>query len=260
MGKGRQMTELIYILSVDGPPPVFATAFHTFDTQHRVTLAVIVVLCALVLWEGRRASGNRHSWIGKLLGFLLVGYAACLYLQQALAQALAWEYSLPLDLCNLVLIACVISLFKPFTFTSEIAYFWGLGGVVQATLTPDLGTGFPSWDFTLFFWGHGATLLAIMYLISNKEFRPGKKSILRMMIALNVYAVVVGAFDAVTGWNYGYLCRKPSMPSLMDWLGPWPWYILSLELIALTMFLILYYVHRLLVWSGDGDSEGIKSA
>lgn len=60
-----------------------------------------------------------------------------------------------------------------------------------------------------------------------------------MMIALNIYGLIVGSINALTGWNYGYLCRKPAEPSLLDFLGPWPWYLLSLEFIALATFLLL---------------------
>lgn len=72
-----------------------------------------------------------------------------------------------------------------------------------------------------------------------------------MMIALNCYALVVGAVNANWGWNYGYLCRKPSGPSLLDYLGPWPWYLLSLELVALAMFLLLELPWRTPLLSGN---------
>jgi hypothetical integral membrane protein (TIGR02206 family) len=230
-----------------------ATAFHAFDMQHLATLALIGALCVLLFHAAKSCAPTTRIWIGRVLEAALLGYAACLYVQQGLAHALSLEYSLPLDLCNLVLIACVVSLFRPNRFTSEIAYFWGLGGAVQATVTPDLASGFPSWDFVLFFWGHGAILLAIVFLISGRDFRPQKNSLVRMMIALNVYALVVGSINAVAGWNYGYLCRKPAMPSILDWLGPWPWYLLSLELIAFVTFLILDQLRRLLVWLREPD-------
>jgi hypothetical integral membrane protein (TIGR02206 family) len=233
---------------------IIAIAFQTFGTQHFVTLGAIVALCALLFWAARDHVSARRTWLGRLLGFALLGYTACIYIQQGFAHALSWEYSLPLDLCNLVLIACILSLFRPSRFMKEIACFWGLGGGIQAILTPDLAQGFPSWNFTLFFWGHGATLLTIVFLISDGNFRPRRNSILRMMIALNVYAIVVGTINALAGWNYGYLCRKPAMPSLLDLLGPWPWYLLSLELIAFLTFLALDLAWRLLVWFRQTDN------
>ncbi len=231
-------------------PSILAAYFHTFDLQHVITLGVIAVLCWLIARVAMSGNLSARKWLGRLLGFILMGYTVCIYTQQAVQHWWSWENSLPLELCNLVLIACLISLFRPNQWTTEIAYFWGLGGVLQATLTPDLTRGFPSWDFILFFWGHGATLFAITFLISSRGFRPRKGSILRMMIALNIYGLVVGAIDAIMGWNYGYLCRKPAMPSLLDFLGPWPWYLLALEFIALLSFLLLDLPWRLLILKG----------
>ena len=59
------------------------------------------------------------------------------------------------------------------------------------------------------------------------------------MAALQVYGASVGAINGLTGWNYGYLCRKPAAPSLLDLLGPWPWYLLALEGVALATFWLL---------------------
>jgi uncharacterized membrane protein YwaF len=36
-----------------------------------------------------------------------------------------------------------------------------------------------------------------------------------------------------------FLNSKPDVSSIMDYLGPWPWYILSLEVVALAAFFIL---------------------
>jgi hypothetical integral membrane protein (TIGR02206 family) len=46
--------------------------------------------------------------------------------------------------------------------------------------------------------------------------------------------------NRLTGGNYLFLSRKPEGGSLLDLLGPWPWYILSLEAVALLLFTILY--------------------
>ena len=230
----------LYSFPVGNHPLAFlAAAFHVFNTQHVTALIIISILCVLVAKAAGRKQSSGNKWLRGLLGSSLTGYIAFFYVHQGLDGALTWEYSLPLDLCSLVLILCFISLLCPNRFLIEAVYFLGLGGVPQALATPDLANGFPSVEFILFFWGHGASLATITFLIMSRDFRPGRHSILRMMMAVNFYALAIGTVDAVSGWNYGYLCRKPSAPSLLDYLGPWPWYLLSLELIALLTFLIL---------------------
>jgi len=207
--------------------------------QHLAVLTVIAGLCVLLAWGTKKLSESGRKWLGRSIGSMLIGYAVVFYIQQGIAHALSWQYSLPIELCNLVLITCILSLFRSSRLLYEITYFWGLGGVLQALVTPDLARGFPSWDFILFFWGHGAILFGIIFIIAGKNFRPRRNSVVRMMIALNLYAIAVGSIDYIMLWNYGYLCQKPAVPSILDFLGPWPWYLLSLEAISLLTFLLL---------------------
>ncbi len=231
-------------LVINPSSSIIAAAFHTFDTQHVVALIGIGILCLVIAKATGEERPFRNQWLRGMIGFFLVSYILFFYIQQGIEGALTWQYSLPLDLCSLVLVACIISLLRPSRFITEVAYFWGVGGALQALATPDLSQGFPSIEFILFFWGHGASLMAITFLITGPGFKPRKGSVIRMMIALNVYALLVGTVNAIMGWNYGYLCRKPYAPSLLDFLGPWPWYLLSIELIALVTFLILYIPWR----------------
>lgn len=213
--------------------------FRIFGPDHLAALLALAVLGAVIIRAGRQGSPRVRAWIGRLLAAVLIGSAAANYARLAHEGGFSWEYSLPLELCHWVLAACVAALILRWQLAAEIAYFWGLGGTLQAVLTPDLPLGFPSWDFVLFYWAHGSILLAVAYLIPVRGFRPRPRSIVRMMAAANFYLVLVGGLDLAFGWNYGYLMRPPAQPSLLDWLGPWPWYIVSLEFVALAIFWIL---------------------
>lgn len=67
---------------------------------------------------------------------------------------------------------------------------------------------------------------------------------MRALIASNVYAALIGTFDYFFKTDYMFLRSKPPTPSLLDVLGPWPWYILVCEFVALGLFLLLYLPFR----------------
>ncbi len=223
-----------------------AGAFREFGRDHLAVLGLLVSMGALIAFAGKRMTPRHSRWIGYSLAVALLSYVAVVYIQKGLAHELSWDYALPLELCHCVMLACAIALFRPVPLAFEITYFIGLAGTLQAALTPDIGQGFPSWEFILFFWSHGAVLLAVVYLIACSRLKPRPGSVLRMLVLVNLYALAVGGIDALFGWNYGYLCRKPAVPSLLDYLGPWPWYLLSLELVALANFFLLALPWRLL--------------
>jgi hypothetical integral membrane protein (TIGR02206 family) len=213
--------------------------FRAFGPDHLVVLAGILAACAGMARWGRRWTPAQRTWVGRILAFVLLAYIGVAYVRKAVTSGVSWGDSLPLHLCDLMVVACLIALVRPSPLAAEIAYFWGLAGALQATLTPDLRLGFPAFLFFHFFWGHGGILIAIVFLIAVQGFRPRPGSVWRMMLALNLYVLVVGLIDWLTGWNYGYLRRPPLRPSLLDHLGPWPWYILSGEILALVSFWLL---------------------
>lgn len=226
------------LLTFDYP----SVPFKTFSLSHIVALSLILLCCILITAFREKL---RNSANGEAFRYIL---GAALLLQGILAQVWMvfsghWSLtaSLPLHLCGVSAFLSVYMLFYKSYTIYEIAYFWGLGGAVQALLTPDLGPfSYPHLFFYQFFISHGLIVLASVYMTAVLGYSPTHRSVWKTFSLTNAYALFIGLFNQVTGSNYLYLCHKPGGPSLLDLLGPWPWYILWLELVLIIMCYIYY--------------------
>jgi len=122
----------------------------------------------------------------------------------------------------------------------ELVYFITFAGASQAIITPDLYYPFPHYRFFNFFISHGLMFIAVFYMLIVKSYKPTLKSIWKTMLGLNIYMVVLIPVNILTGGNYMFLREKPVDGSVLDFLGPWPWYLLSLEAVGLFMLFLCY--------------------
>jgi len=217
--------------------------FRLFGPAHLLILASVPASgLALARWcrTSQRAARNiRYSIAFFLSANELIWYAYRLHY-----EGFRFPHALPLNLCDLTLwltVAAVLSLNR---WAFELAYFAGVGGSSMALLTPDLWAPFPSYPTVYFFLAHGVVIAAILMLVWSKIVVPKPGCLRRTFLLLNVYAVLIGIFNAIFGTNYMYLCRKPSGASLLDYLGPWPLYIAGGEVVALAIFWLLWLPFR----------------
>lgn len=170
----------------------------------------------------------------------------------------AWNYAvgqwtlqtmIPLHVCSVLVWLGGYMLVSKNYLLYEIAYFLGIGGALQALLTPDLGLyGFPHYRFFQTFISHGLIVTSAIYMTTVEGFRPTWKSIVRVAVIANVYMVIVFFINLGLGSNYMFINRKPDTASLLDILPAWPGYLPYLELIGLVTFLLLYLPFLIKDW------------
>jgi hypothetical integral membrane protein (TIGR02206 family) len=215
--------------------------FVLFGPAHLASLAgVLLFNLSFILVRRSSNQGLRRS--------LRLGMAAWLVLNELSWHVWNWaigdwnvQTTLPLQLCSVFVFLSAVMLVTRSRKIYEYAYFLGIGGAFQALMTPDSGIyGFPHFRFFEPLIAHGLIISASVYLTVVEGFRPTWKSILRAVLAGNLYLLLMALVNPLLGSNYLLIAYKPDVASLLTLLAPWPWYILEFEGIGLLMFLILY--------------------
>ncbi|WP_289136633.1 TIGR02206 family membrane protein [uncultured Brevibacillus sp.] len=215
--------------------------FRLFSPSHIVSLILLLALVTLLYFY-------RHKWqtsfSGKFTRFALAGFLilseVCFQLWHVYTDSWSAAFTLPLQLCSVTLLFSALLLITKNYSLYEITFFAGIGGAAQALLTPELFYPFPHFRFFHFFLAHAGIILACLYMTWVEGYQPVFRSVWKTMGFLNVLLVIALLVNSWTGGNYLFVSRKPENASLIDFLGPYPWYILSLEGVAFALFTLLY--------------------
>ncbi|HEY4124396.1 MAG TPA: TIGR02206 family membrane protein [Rhizomicrobium sp.] len=215
--------------------------FVLFGVAHLCAIA-LAFLVPLVLAAATLMSRSPHFERRVRLVFagLLIGTWAIWFTLLYQRHWFSAGNMLPMHLCDWAAILTIVTLLRPGQRTYELAYFWALGGTLQALLTPDLRYDFPDMRFDVFFLFHSGIIAAVLYLTFGSRWRPWPSSIPRVMVWSLVYLVSALVVNAIFKTNFGYLSAKPPGPSLFDAMAPWPYYIGELAVLGLVSILIYY--------------------
>ena len=216
--------------------------FVLFSPAHLLTVAVVLgVSLLLPLWVRRNCSESQGQRLATGLGiFVVVQEAVKIWLRVQVYDYRLAEV-LPLHLCSAgILLTAVLLLWRSFR-AFEVVYFWGFSGTLQAILTPDLEEPFPHPLYLSYFVTHGLIILGALYATLVFRFRPSPRSIVRVYVITAIYCfVLILPLNYLIDTNYVYMRYKPAGASLLDYLGPWPWYMLSVAGLAWLFFAAAY--------------------
>ncbi len=199
---------------------------QAFGLTHLVPLSLLTAGIVAVIWLGRQqradAKPSRFS-----RGFAL---ALPLTVIPLLAHEWVTDFDLfidlPVQLCDLAWIAAAIALWTHHPYPTALTCFWGLTLTTQGVFTPDV-MDFPDVSYITFWVMHLMVVLAAVYLVFGLKLLPRWRDYGWTVATTAAWAVVAYVLNLVLDANYGYLRRKPEFASMLDLLGPWPFYILS---------------------------------
>ncbi|MCF8244579.1 MAG: TIGR02206 family membrane protein [Saprospiraceae bacterium] len=216
------------------------TDFQLFGNQHLVMIALTLGLAfGISFLVKNRLSKPQQLSIGRAMT-LVMAVAVIGWIGIRMAM---WEFDyktdLPFDICNIVALSLPFLMWQPNPRIHEVLYFWIFAGTMQAVLTPHLFEGFPHFTFVKYWTVHGGLVVFAVYATVVYGIRPTWKSLWRSFILLQVYVAALFCINLVLDSNYAYLMRKPPVASALDYLGDYPWYLVSSEVVALVMFVMV---------------------
>ncbi|MGE7215119.1 TIGR02206 family membrane protein [Priestia koreensis] len=219
--------------------------FYAYSTAHWFAIGALLVMIVL-LWL-IRGYLKRSSHLKKIeIAFALSLASMEILYNLWLVHIKDWKlaHSLPLELCSISLWLTVILLFTRSKLIYDIVFFIGIGGALQAILTPELYYSFPHFRYFHFFYTHIIIITSSLYFTWVRGYRPTFRALAKTMLFLNILLPFIMYINHLFKGNYMFLSRKPGHGSLLDLLGPYPWYILSLEGVAFFIFALLWILFR----------------
>jgi hypothetical integral membrane protein (TIGR02206 family) len=211
-----------------------------FAADH-VAALIATVLGSIALVCVVRRGGERWGLpVRRGLALLMLTAFLTEHVTYAVRGAWTVQFNLPLQLTDAVTLVSVAALLRPGTMLLvELVWFWALSASVQAVVTPDLGRPFPDVLYFTYFTTHSGAIIAACVLVLGCRRIPRPGSLARVWAITLGFTAVAAVATIATGGNYMFLRRKPARGSLLDHLGPWPWYIASGAVLAFVILLAL---------------------
>ena len=218
--------------------------FIRWSLVHWAALGAVALAAAILLWGGRRLRMEKRILVGKVLGAVfLLTFLAETFGRIVQEHWEPWQDRLPLHFCSLMTLVCFIALWYRRPWACAAAYFGVLTASIQGLITPMLYEGFPSAAFFAFFIGHGLLFISALYLPLVLEWRARPWDDVKTLLLCDAYLLLIIPVNIWLRTNYGFTRYAPE-GSVLEYFGPAPWYLLTLQIPALAVLRLLYLTVR----------------
>lgn len=205
-------------------------------------MGVLALTASALVTAARHHPGRWIVPATRTLALVILAGWAGEYVADVVLGTWTIQYGLPLQLTDAVSATTIFALWSRRMLLVELVYFWSLTASLQAVLTPDLSTSFPSVYYFTYFIYHGGAIVAACFLVLGCRLYPRPGAVWRVYAATLAFTAIAAVGDVLSGGNYMYLREKPAHNSLLNLMGPWPWYIASTAALGLALLLVVRWL------------------
>ncbi|MCD8353233.1 MAG: TIGR02206 family membrane protein [Clostridiales bacterium] len=184
--------------------------FSHFSPTHLIWLAAIAVFIVLLSKWFSRKSEETQRRLSKALAWSMCGILAAEHMI-LLVTGHQTIYQLPLHLCTLMPVVCLIFSYTHWDWAGQTIYSLGIVGAALALLFPDWNR-YPQWNYMNLtgFAVHGGLILYGVWQLTGKTVRPRITAMWKPVLFLAVVVPPIYLFDRFFGTNYFFLMRGSS--------------------------------------------------
>ncbi len=230
--------------------------FCAGNLEHGLAVLTVVLAGLFITWRsqkldeaGRNKLTQWFAWglvINVLIWQLVKSYVSFLDPSHPAYVKYNWGEDLPLNPCNWLAFVALAYSYKRKPWMWYLLYFFVWVFTFNAILTPALFEGFPHYNFCKFWIAHTGLVMFVVHILILGAPKIDVKQILHAYGMLQIFAIVCIAINYIVGpqANYFFLHFKPTTASILDILGPWPYYIIQGDIIALGLFFLAWLPYR----------------
>jgi len=216
-------------------------SFEAFTMEHFLPIIVGVFFAwTCVVIANRLLDTKQQTLLGTFLAslpfFCIIGRMTYLLLDGSFDVAL----DMPFFMCRFMALVLPFVIYTRNRFMLGILYFWVLAGTINAVITPDLLFNFGHWEYIVYFVYHLGLIIAMIYATLVFKFEITWRDYWNAVLGVIVFTVFSAAVNFMLKANYNYLSEKPEVASILDVMGPWPWYIGVVYVLMFFLFFIAF--------------------
>ena len=224
------------------------TTFSAYTFEHGIPVFIFFLLTVLSIWYAQSYLDIKQKRnFGILLCFLAIAGVFMRLIYTCNVGLFTIQEELPLHLCRITAFMSPFIIYYRNRFWLGILYFWTIIGTLNAIITPDLPEGFPNLSYFSYWFLHCGLVLLGVYSVIVFKVKIGLRDMKNVFLVTNLYMICVTIVNYMIGSNYFYTLRKPPVASLLDYMGDWPWYLITAQGIVIVLMFVAYLpfvIHR----------------
>jgi hypothetical integral membrane protein (TIGR02206 family) len=225
--------------------PITIEPFKLFGFYHIATtvfMAVVLLYVIHLVSKGRIKKKNFRLFM--LISLLVLDIAYRVWGGFYETRNLSIFFSLHLSSTSVLLSILLWIKFNQKLY--DVLFYWAILLVPQAIITPGIYRyGFPHLRFFHILWIHFLVIATVYYFSKVEKKWPSPLSLKRVVVYTHVYGLFIFIINILFGTNYMFIGKSTNL-SIIQFLPPWPYFVLILDLIVCILFALLYkfYIKR----------------